>query len=85
VIEEPLGGAHRDYRQMSGRMKIYLLRTLKELLAKPVEELIAQRYQKFREMGVYLERTEAEAVRGNGAPGATAADAHSPLANSVAH
>jgi len=33
VIQEPLGGAHRDPHQMAARLKIYLVRTLRELLA----------------------------------------------------
>jgi acetyl-CoA carboxylase carboxyl transferase subunit alpha len=55
VIEEPLGGAHRDYRQMAGRVKMYLLRTLRELLGKPIPALLEARYQKYRRMGVFLE------------------------------
>ena len=55
VIEEPLGGAHRDHPQMAARLKMYLLRNLKELTAKPLDELVAARYEKFRRMGKYLE------------------------------
>jgi acetyl-CoA carboxylase carboxyl transferase subunit alpha len=56
VIEEPLGGAHSDHHQMAGRMKTYLLRTLRELLSVPGDQLLTTRYEKFRKMGVYLER-----------------------------
>ena len=59
VIEEPLGGTHRDHHQMAGRMKLYLLRCLKELVGKPIEQLLEDRYQKFRRMGVFLEEAEA--------------------------
>jgi acetyl-CoA carboxylase carboxyl transferase subunit alpha len=55
VIEEPLGGAHRDVRQMANRMKNFLLRTLRDLTSKPLDELVAARYEKFRRMGMYLE------------------------------
>jgi acetyl-CoA carboxylase carboxyl transferase subunit alpha len=55
VIEEPLGGAHRDHPQMAARLKMYLLRNLKELCAKPLDELVAARYEKFRRMGKFLE------------------------------
>ena len=54
-IEEPLGGAHRNPQQTAGRLKMYLLRTLRELTATPIETLLEQRYAKFRRMGVYLE------------------------------
>lgn len=55
IIEEPLGGAHRDHHQMSARLKMYLLRTLRELVARPIDQLLAERYQKYRRMGVFLE------------------------------
>jgi acetyl-CoA carboxylase carboxyl transferase subunit alpha len=55
VIEEPIGGAHRDHHQMGLRLKIYLLRALRELVGKPTDQLLAERYEKFRRMGVFLE------------------------------
>lgn len=60
VIEEPLGGAHRDHHQIASRMKIYLLRTLRELQKLSMHELIDRRYEKFRKMGVFLETPEAQ-------------------------
>jgi acetyl-CoA carboxylase carboxyl transferase subunit alpha len=55
VIEEPPGGAHRDPRQMATRLKTYLVRTLRELVGRPAETLVAGRYEKFRRMGKFLE------------------------------
>ncbi|MGM0490071.1 MAG: acetyl-CoA carboxylase carboxyltransferase subunit alpha [Planctomycetota bacterium] len=55
VIQEPLGGAHRDAHQMAARLKIYLVRALRELLLLDATTLTQQRYQKFRRMGVFLE------------------------------
>jgi acetyl-CoA carboxylase carboxyl transferase subunit alpha len=55
VIEEPLGGAHRDHHQMAMRVKQFLLRTLRELSIKSTEQLLDARYEKFRRMGVFLE------------------------------
>jgi len=55
VIDEPLGGAHRDPRLMAARLKTFLERTLKELVAKPIPDLVTARYEKFRKMGVFLE------------------------------
>jgi acetyl-CoA carboxylase carboxyl transferase subunit alpha len=55
VIDEPLGGAHRDIQQMALRLKIYLIRSLRELVGKPRNELVATRYEKFRQMGEFLE------------------------------
>ena len=58
VIEEPAGGAHRHPRQMAMRLKTYLVRTLRELVSRPRDQLVAERYEKFRRMGRFLE-TEA--------------------------
>ena len=55
VIPEPLGGAHRDHREMANTLKTYLLRYLRELGLLSTEELLEQRYQKFRRVGVYEE------------------------------
>jgi acetyl-CoA carboxylase carboxyl transferase subunit alpha len=55
VIEEPLGGAHRDHHQMAARLKAYLVKSLRELTMRPKPELVAARYEKFRHMGVFLE------------------------------
>jgi len=63
IIPEPLGGAHRDPRLMASRLKYYLRGTLRELLGIPIAELLEQRYQKFRRMGVFLEGAAALAVR----------------------
>jgi acetyl-CoA carboxylase carboxyl transferase subunit alpha len=55
VIPEPLGGAHRDQREMANTLKAYLLRYLRELRRVPVEDLLEARYQKFRRMGFFEE------------------------------
>ena len=54
VIEEPLGGAHRDTKGAVDRVKVQLIAWLKELQAIPVPELLEQRYRKFRRMGTPL-------------------------------
>lgn len=59
VIEEPLGGAHRDHHKMAARMKSYLVGVLRQLTIRPLDELIEQRYQKFRSMGVFLDESKA--------------------------
>jgi acetyl-CoA carboxylase carboxyl transferase subunit alpha len=55
VIEEPLGGAHRDHHKMAARMKSYLVSTLRHLTDQPLDNLIHDRYEKFRRMGVFVE------------------------------
>jgi acetyl-CoA carboxylase carboxyl transferase subunit alpha len=55
IIREPLGAAHRDHREMANILKAYLLRYLRDLRNTPMDELLEQRYQKFRRMGVFDE------------------------------
>jgi acetyl-CoA carboxylase carboxyl transferase subunit alpha len=59
IVPEPLGGAHRDHREMANTLKIYLLRYLRDLRPLPIDELLQQRYQKYRRMGVYEEAAAA--------------------------
>ncbi|MGL6072656.1 MAG: acetyl-CoA carboxylase carboxyltransferase subunit alpha [Fimbriiglobus sp.] len=54
VIPEPIGGAHRSPREMMTTLKSTLIRYLKELSALDKPELMNQRYQKFRNMGMYV-------------------------------
>jgi acetyl-CoA carboxylase carboxyl transferase subunit alpha len=53
IIPEPEGGAHRDHIKMGEILKEVILRNLKELKEEKIEELLKQRYKKFRNMGVF--------------------------------
>jgi acetyl-CoA carboxylase carboxyl transferase subunit alpha len=55
VIEEPAGGAHRHPRQMAMRLKTFLSRSLRELVGRPADMLVAERYDRFRKLGVFVE------------------------------
>lgn len=56
VIEEPLGGAHRDPELAANRLKSALLQALEEpLLLKP-EELVSRRRARFAAIGEYIDR-----------------------------
>jgi acetyl-CoA carboxylase carboxyl transferase subunit alpha len=61
VIDEPRGGAHRDPRLMAARLKTFLERSLKDLVNQPIDELVNNRYEKFRQMGVFLDDAAAPA------------------------
>ena len=50
VVPEPLGGAHSDHIATANTLKGYLKRHLDELSQLSAEELIEQRYQRFRSM-----------------------------------
>lgn len=56
VLPEPLGGAHRGHRQMASRLKSYLTRCLTQLESKSGDELVAERYEKFRRIGQFIEQ-----------------------------
>ena len=51
IVREPEGGAHSDWDALFRAFDAVLDRQLKELLAVPVEALVAARYDKFRAMG----------------------------------
>jgi acetyl-CoA carboxylase carboxyl transferase subunit alpha len=55
IIEEPSEGAHSDHEATAKRLKSTLLTGLRELLELDLENLLTQRYKKFRNMGVYTE------------------------------
>jgi acetyl-CoA carboxylase carboxyl transferase subunit alpha len=50
VIPEPVGGAHNDHPLAAASVKKYLKKHLDELQKLSPEELVEQRYQKFRAM-----------------------------------
>ena len=56
VIPEPPGGAHIDFEQTFKNVDRQLNQILKKLEQKKPEELIEERYQKFRKIGVYQEK-----------------------------
>ncbi|WP_260261154.1 acetyl-CoA carboxylase carboxyl transferase subunit alpha [Vibrio intestinalis] len=51
IIEEPLGGAHRDHQAVAANMKQTLLRQLEELEQFDDEALMARRYQRLMSYG----------------------------------
>ena len=54
IIDEPLGGAHREPVQMISQVKSYLKNTIKELSQFTEKELIQKRRNKFLEIGKNL-------------------------------
>lgn len=53
IIAEPKGGAHRDLEEQAKLIKSVLEKSLKELGQKSAEELLEQRWEKFKQMGKY--------------------------------
>lgn len=55
VVPEPLGGAHHDHELAAETLKGYLLKHLEELEEMSPEELVEQRYRRFRAMTAVAE------------------------------
>jgi acetyl-CoA carboxylase carboxyl transferase subunit alpha len=51
VIPEPIGGAHRDPKEAASLLTKSLKNHLSELMSKPYDALLEERYRKFRVMG----------------------------------
>ena len=56
IIPEPPGGAHIDPEQTFRNLDKVLAQTLKKFEAKPVDELLEERYRKVRKLGVFVEK-----------------------------
>ena len=55
ILPEPLGGAHRDQKEMAGTLKAFLQRSIRELKTLKGGALVESRYEKFRRMGQFLD------------------------------
>jgi acetyl-CoA carboxylase carboxyl transferase subunit alpha len=53
VLEEPLGGAHRDPEIVAQRLRASILRFLKLTESLPIDTLLQRRYERFRNIGVF--------------------------------
>ena len=55
VVREPLGGGHRDFATITANLKETLIRHLAELQEQDTDTLLARRYQRIMNFGVYTE------------------------------
>ena len=53
VVKEPLGGAHTNPQEMAENLKTAIVNALEQFSSMSAEELKNQRYNKFRNMGVF--------------------------------
>ena len=60
VVPEPVCGAHQDHLQSANNLKTALLTQLRALQKLPIDELIEQRYEKFRRVGEFAGETLAK-------------------------
>jgi acetyl-CoA carboxylase carboxyl transferase subunit alpha len=52
VLDEPLGGAHRDPVQMAGHLKQVLIKQLEKLEQLPMDQLLDRRYERLMSYGL---------------------------------
>ncbi len=57
IVPEPLGGAHRDPHTAAHNLEQYIAKTLRDLKRTKIENLLERRYEKFRSLGEFTERT----------------------------
>lgn len=55
VIDEPIGGANRDFDLTVLRVRKSLQKHYDELLSRDIEDLMEERYAKLRRIGIYIE------------------------------
>ena len=60
IVEEPLGGAHKDYDGAAEHLKKAVLNALKEFESYTPDELRDQRYQRFRNVKFYSEPSKTK-------------------------
>ena len=53
IINEPLGGAHNNYAEMSNIIKNIIIKEINILLELSTEELINKRIDKYNQIGVF--------------------------------
>lgn len=70
VIPEPLGGAHRNPHEAASHVEKFIVRNIRQLKRLKTEELLDQRYRKWRNIGCTIEGFAAGAA----AAGSPAAD-----------
>lgn len=66
IVPEPRGGAHRDYESTAASIKEALLRHLEELSDLNSDELVEDRYRKFRKIGEFQVAGKAGAPKAQG-------------------
>ena len=62
IVPEPLGAAHRNPREVAVTLERRIGRYLRELTQIPIDQLLEQRYQKLRRVGVTVEAEPGEAT-----------------------
>ncbi len=62
IVPEPLGGAHRNYKEAGDILRLTIVRSLEDLMSVPLDRLLERRYEKYRRIGSYLEAESQKLV-----------------------
>jgi acetyl-CoA carboxylase carboxyl transferase subunit alpha len=63
IVPEPEGGAHRDHDTAAANLGGALRRNLQRLTEEPIGQLLKKRYEKFRRLGNFAEKSTATVKR----------------------
>ncbi len=64
IIDEPLGGAHRDPAQAGRALETWISEQIEALGSLSPDELVEDRYRRFRRLGSVVEQTPAASEQG---------------------
>ena len=67
MIDEPLGGAHRDPAAAAAAVKAVIVRFWQEYKELSAQEILQRRFDRFRKIGVYVDRTATAVAAGRSA------------------
>jgi len=62
VVTEPGEGAHMDHAETARRLKAVIVSQLEQLSRVPIEDLVEERYRRFRALGPFTEVAAAPAA-----------------------
>jgi len=74
IIPEPVGGAHRDPREMATVLERRLTSYLRQVRSQPIDTLLENRYERLRKLGPVTSEPLAAPSGAPTAPGAAAGD-----------
>jgi len=63
IVPEPLGGAHREPRVAAHNLEQYITKTLRDLKRCKIENLLERRYERFRNLGVFIESRKQQSAK----------------------
>ncbi|HSV14905.1 MAG TPA: acetyl-CoA carboxylase carboxyltransferase subunit alpha [Tepidisphaeraceae bacterium] len=66
IVPEPLGGAHRDPHTAAHSLDQYVAKTLRALKSTKIENLLERRYERFRNLGVVIEKSLKQNIKAAG-------------------